>query len=166
MIPCNHFNHRRSWTVPGYGVFEIANDQRLLWWNSPGHGPQQILDHVPTKALISWGDIQIRANQWIAVLVQPGDHYELLTVDVENRRVKLIQLELEDLSRQSPYAFCVQEGGLLAIANDHVVMFSRSGEVVARVPTQGSPRSKPIVCSTIVVASLSSRPPECGMPFR
>jgi hypothetical protein len=91
---------------------------------------------VPTKALISWGDIQIRANQWIAVLVQPGDHYELLTVDVENRRVKLIQLELEYSSRHAPYSFCTQEGGLLAIADDHVVMFSRSGEVVARVPTQ------------------------------
>ena len=88
LIPCNRFNHHKSWTVPGRGVFEIARDRRLLWWNSLAHGPQQILDQVPDKALVCWGDNQVRGNVWTAVLYQPGDHYQLLTVDIANRCAK------------------------------------------------------------------------------
>ena len=97
LIPCNRFNHGKSWTVPGYGVFEIARDQRLLCWTSPVHGPQQLLDHVPGKALVCWGDTQIRGYEWTAVLDEPGHQYQLLTVDIANRCVKLTHLDLKYL---------------------------------------------------------------------
>ncbi len=139
LVPCNTFNEHRSWAIANRGVFEIAQDSRLLWWTSPHQGPQQIVATLSVKGSICWCDDQLRDNETLAVLHQFGSGYELLCVNVKHRTVSLNRLaHLSSSSRHATCAFCCHAGTLVAITGDRMLVYNRNGtpvvELTLRIP--------------------------------
>jgi hypothetical protein len=95
-IPQNQFRSQYTWTVPACGVFEIARDGRLLFWDQPGLGPRQLAGRVQRHATLLWSDAKCRGGQARAVVGHPtGEPFQLLRVDVEARSFDTIPLELD-----------------------------------------------------------------------
>jgi hypothetical protein len=127
LVPCNRFNSPCSWTASQQGVYEIAADQRLLYWDSKRHGPRQISEYLPCAGAVCWSAIDPGGDRAAVVLGAPGRNYQFAKVRRFEGVVENIRLDLVHPTHTEPYSFFVQRDMVMAVRKDEIVVFNWDG---------------------------------------
>ncbi len=113
----HNFIPQQTWRVQHHGVLSITNDRRLMHWDDPKRGGQQIADRLPSRKLL-WS--QTRAEQGFASFVVGNNSKPRLwlgVADLEMRRCEFHPLETSD---SHVVAVCDHAGFLFVIHRNEI----------------------------------------------
>ncbi len=133
-VPCNRFREEASW-LAGRSVLELAIDGRLLCWDRRRSGPRQLAEHVPGDMPFRWGGFCEVSETAMAVFGDGRRPYQLLSVAGHTGAIAQAPLQLANSIR--PDAFFTDQGMLMAVTPQDVIVLDLAGQFVNHVPCTG-----------------------------
>lgn len=106
----HHMNPRTSWYVEDRGTLSITKDARLMYWDQKGKGALMLSQSVNCRN-IWW--CSTRAGDGIVRAIVGMQPLYLLTVDLNEHKVEMVEIEESDLQR--PKAALMNGGAVLLV---------------------------------------------------